>query len=268
MKKYLYTTLAISLILFTAQSCFQDLEQNPPFNYPDEPPKPPISEDGQIFYMPFDDDYKDALGGIEAAKVGNPGFADGKIGKAYAGAKDAYLTFRVADFASPLGSELTVGFWYKVNGDPDRAGIIVIGPVTDGASANAQNNRTAGFRIFRENAGGKQRIKANVGNGTDDVWLDGGDKADLDSATAGWKYITLTVAEGQALLYIDGEVVASNDLTRISWNGCDIISIGSGAPRFTEWDHHSDNSLIDDLRIYNRTLTASQIMDIINHESE
>ncbi|WP_436416045.1 LamG domain-containing protein [Petrimonas sp.] len=268
MRKYTYMLLAISMILFTAQSCFQDLGQNPPFDYPEEPPKPPISEDGQIFYMAFNDNYKDVKSNKDATKIGNPTFAEGKVEKAYAGAKDGYLTFKLSDLSAPLGSAVSVGFWYKVNGNPDRAGLVVIGPVSEGASANAQNNRTSGFRIFRENAGGKQRIKANVGNGTADAWLDGGEKGDIDPTISPWKYITLVLTEGKAFFYIDGEEVASSDLSKISWAGCDIMSIGSGEPRFNEWGHLSDNSLIDELRIYNRALTAAQIKDIVNHDTE
>lgn len=58
---------------------------------------------------------------------------------------------------------------------------------------------------------------------------------------------------------MDGTEVKSIPFTGISWNGCDIMSIGSGAPRFTEWGHLSDQSLIDELRIYNKALPASEI---------
>ena len=266
MKNLGYIFLVIVGIFMT--SCFQDLGQNPPFDFPQEPPKPPINEEGQIFYMAFNDNYKDAKSGKEATKIGNTGFAGGKVEKAYAGAKDSYLTFKLSDMSATLGSAVTVGFWYKVNANPDRAGLIVIGPATEGAPANAQNNRTSGFRIFREDASGKQRIKANIGNGTADGWLDGRNKADIDPASSLWKYITLVLTEGKAFFYIDGEEVASSDLSKISWAGCDIMSIGSGEPRFNEWGHLSDNSLIDELRIYNRALTAAQIKEIVNHDTE
>lgn len=259
--------LFTALLLFVLTSCFQDLGQNPPFDFPEEPPKPPISQDGQILYMAFEDNFKDEVSGKEATKIGSPVFAAGKIGKAYSGAQNSYLTFRISDLPAALGTNLTVGFWYKVNAVPDRAGIIVIGPVTDGAGENAQNNRTSGFRIFRENVGGKQRVKANVGNGTADGWLDGA-LGDLDPATPVWKYIALTLTPGKATLYVDGEVAATNDLTNISWAGCDIISIASGNPRFNEWGHLSDNSQYDDLRFYNRALTAAQIKEIIIHDTE
>lgn len=252
------------IISLSLTACFQDLGQNPPFDYPQQPTPPPLGADGQIFHLSFDDTYEEFQSLAEALKTGNPSFAEGKKGKAYAGAKDSYLTFATVNLAAPLSNEMTFTFWYKINADPDRAGILVLAPPTEGKPADKQNNRKAGFRIFREKAGDKQRIKANVGNGKADSWLDGGTKADLDPATAGWKHITLTVTEGKAYLYIDGEEAASTNLTQISWNGCDILSIGSGAPRFNEWNHLSDNSLIDELRIYNKALNADEIKKLMN----
>lgn len=36
-------------------------------------------------------------------------------------------------------------------------------------------------------------------------------------------------------MYFDGEIVAEGEFSGIDWTGCDILSIASGAPRFTEW---------------------------------
>lgn len=250
--------LIVTMMAFALQSCFQDMGQNPPFDYPEQPTPPPLGADGQIFYMDFDDNYEEYQSLGEATVVGSPGFAEGKKGSAYAGAKDSYLTFGTVNLASPLTSTMTFSFWYKVNGDPDRAGLLVIAPKTEGASADQQNNRTSGFRLFRENAGGMQRVKANVGNGEFDSWLDGGAAADLDPANPTWKFITLVLTGEKAILYIDGVEVASADVV-ISWKGCDIMSIGSGSPRFNEWGHKSDNSLIDELRIYNKAMTVAEV---------
>lgn len=255
-------------MLLGTHSCYQDMHKDPSFDYPQEPPKPPVDEEGQIFYMPFEDSYAETQSAVVADITGTPGFDDGKEGKAYAGAAGSYLTFKLSDLTTAPGSDVSVGFWYKLNAIADRAGIVVVGPPTEGMGPDDQNDRSSGFRIFREDVDGKQRIKGNVGNGTVDVWLDGQEKADLDPAAVGWKYITLTMTKGTATLYIDGDVVATNDFSEISWARCDIISIGSGAPRFTGWGHLSDDSLIDELRIYNKTLTASQIMDIINTSAE
>lgn len=261
-KNLKYMLLAASMLLMLP-SCFQDLGQNPPFDYPEQPTPPPLGEDGQIFYMSFDGDYEDYQSLAKASPMGNPGFGEGISGQAYAGAADSYLTFNIASMAAPLGNEVTFGFWYRLNGNPTQAGILVIGPVTEGAGANAQNNRTSGIRIFRENAEGMQRVKANIGNGTEDTWLDGGVAADLDPATADWVYVALVLRANGADFYLDGEVAATANFSGISWAGCDIMSIGSGAPRFTEWGHLSDQSLIDELRIYNKALTAEEIREKI-----
>lgn len=265
MKTNKYTLLTlhvfiVTLMMFTLQSCFQDLGQNPPFDYPEQPEKPPIGDDGQMFYMDFEDDYEDYQSLNEANVVGSPGFAEGKVGTAYAGAEDSYLTFGTASLAAPLSSTMTFSFWYKVDAEPDRAGILVIGPKQEGAPADSQNNRTSGIRIFRENASGMQRIKANVGNGSGDAWVDGAEAADIDPANDTWHFIALVLTEENAILYIDGEEVKTSEVS-VSWDGCDIMSIASGSPRFNAWGHKSDHSLIDELRIYNKALTANQIND-------
>ena len=261
-KKYILIGMRVAILtimMVALQSCFQDLGQNPPFDYPEQPIPPPLGADGQIFYMDFNDEYVDFQSLNEATAIGSPGFAKGKVGNAYAGATNSYLTFGTGALAAPLSSKMTFSFWYKVNATPDRAGILVIAPKTDGAAANMQNNRSGGIRIFREAAGNKQRVKANVGDGKDDHWLDGGEKADIDPTVDTWKFITLVLTDGKATLYIDATEVAASDLSKISWTGCDIMSIGSGAPRFTEWGHLSDNSLIDELRIYNKALSPVEV---------
>lgn len=260
-KKYILISMRVAIIalmMVALQSCFQDMGQNPPFDFPEQPVPPPIGADGQMFYMDFEDDYEDYQSLNEATVVGSPGFAVGKVGNAYAGATNSYLTFGTASMAAPLSSNMTFSFWYKVNGDVERAGLLVIAPKTEGAPADQQNNRTAGIIIFRESSGPMQRVKAIIGNGEFDSWLDGGDKADIDPSKDTWKFITLVLTPEKTVLYIDGEVVSSSD-NAVSWKGCDIMSIGSGSPRFNEWGHKSDNSLIDELRIYNKALSTADI---------
>lgn len=221
--------------------------------------------DGEIFYMSFNDNFTELIGKTDLTVVGGPGFATGKVGRAYAGVQNGYLTFNLSDLQEALGSDFSVGFWYKLASNTaapdDRAGIIIIGPPRVAGSPN-EPNMSAGFRLFREGSVTNQRIKGNVGNGTGSVWLDDA-KADLDPAAGAWKYITLTITTGKAILYIDGTEAATNNLSQISWNGCDIMTIGSGGPRFTEWNHFSDRSQIDELRLFNKALTPEEIQAII-----
>lgn len=220
--------------------------------------------EGEMFYMPFDGDNLELFSKEEAELVGSAGFAgEGKVGSnAYAGATDSYVTVPTTGLTT---AEFSATMWYKVNDAPDRAGILVAGPPnTENAGyPEVQNLRTSGFRLFRENADGLQRIKLNVGNGAADVWVDGGTAADIDPTAEEWVHLAFTISETTAVVYINGEAVV-DAATSINWADCDIISIGSGAPRFTEWGHGADLSFIDELRFFNKALTPDQIMAVMN----
>jgi hypothetical protein len=222
--------------------------------------------DGEVLYMPFEGNSKDLVSNTEATEVGSSGFDEGKKGQAYAGAADSYLTFPTDDF---VGDEFSAVFWMKINAEPNRAGILTAGPEdTDHAEyPEKQNDRTKGFRFFREDAAGNQRFKLNVGTGDGESWFDGGVNADVDPATSEWVHFAFSVAPDHATVYIDGEVVSEGDFGGIDWTGCDILSIGSGAPRFSEWGHLSDLSLIDELRLFDKALSQTEIQAIIDVEN-
>jgi hypothetical protein len=234
-------------------------------NFSKEPPYTPLFI-GETFYMNFDGSYSELITVTDATEVGNPGFApDTRVGTgSYAGATDSYLTFPTNGL---LGNQFSASFWTKVNSDPDRAGVLVIGP-PDATNPDAQNNRTSGFRFFRENAGGNQRFKLNIGNGSGDTWFDGGAAADVDPNADEWVHFAFTISETEAVVYKDGEVVSQGPLDGIDWTGCDLLSIMSGAPRFTGWGHTSDSGFMDDLRLFSLALTQEDILGIIAQSDE
>ncbi|MGB8703615.1 MAG: LamG-like jellyroll fold domain-containing protein [Gillisia sp.] len=214
-----------------------------------------ISASAETLHMPFDGDYKDQVSNRDVTVVGNPGFAgEAKVGSdAYAGAADSYLTMPSEGL---LTQEFSGTFWYKVNSDPDRAGIVVIGP-EDSENPDAQNKRTSGFRLFREANGDKQQIKLNVGTGTGESWNDGGL---VDPSADEWVFVAFTISKTQSVIYLNGEPVNTADLSApIDWTGTDLVSIMSGAPRFTGWGHLSDTSYMDDLKFYNKTLSQEEV---------
>ena len=47
--------------------------------------------------------------------------------------------------------------------------------------------------------------------------------------------------------------------TPVDWTGTDLVSVMSGAPRFTEWNHLSDQSSMDALKFYNKALTQEDV---------
>jgi hypothetical protein len=234
-------------------------------NFSKEPPYTPLFS-GETFYMNFDGSYSELITVTDATEVGNPGFApEARVGSgAYSGAADAYLTFPTDGL---LNNTFSASFWTKVNAIPDRAGVLVIGPPDD-ANPDAPNNRTSGFRFFRENAGGMQRFKLNVGNGSGENWFDGGAAADVDPNVDEWVHFAFTISETEVVVYKNGEVVSQGGFDGIDWSGCDVLSIMSGAPRFTGWGHNSDSGYMDDLRLFNTALSQNDILKIIAQSDE
>ncbi len=225
--------------------------------------KPYVPREGEILYMPFEGTYKDLIGNQEATKVGSPEFAPGKVGKAYAGAANSYLTYPAANLTKT--TSLSAAFWMNINATPDRGGILTLAPPDEAAPA-APNNRTKGFRFFREGSATAQIFKLNAGNGTADSWFDGGASATVDPTAGAWVHLAYTISPTECVVYINGEVAKQGAFTGISWEGCDILSIMSGAPRFTGWNHFSDLSLMDELHIFNKALTQDEVKAIMNAE--
>jgi len=120
-----------------------------------------------------------------------------------------------------------------------------------------QNLRTSGFRFFREGSATAQTIKDNVGYATGECWNDGGQ---VDPSTGEWVHLAFTISDTLSSIYINGELARESELTApIDWTGCDILTIMSGAPRFTEWNHFSDLSLLDELHMFKRVITLEEI---------
>ncbi|WP_133642894.1 LamG-like jellyroll fold domain-containing protein [Zeaxanthinibacter enoshimensis] len=223
--------------------------------------------EGEMFYLPFDGDNKELFSATEATAIGNPGNTTESVegSGAYSGAADSYLTFPADELTT---EEFSASFWYNVNADPDRAGILVMGPEDTGNAGypDVQNLRTSGFRFFREGSADNQVFKLNVGNGSADSWFDGGAAASLDPATAGWVHMAFTISGSQVTVYFDGEIVSQGDFSGIDWTGVDLLAIGSGAPRFTEWGHLSDQSSLDELRLFSKALTQEEVQAIRNSD--
>ncbi|MDR1556917.1 MAG: hypothetical protein LBS88_07815 [Tannerellaceae bacterium] len=228
-------------------------------NFEKIPPYKPLYE-GEIFYMPFNGDVSELVSITSPEITGSPGFSDeGKIGKAYAGTPDSYLIFPTERL---VGNEFSAACWYKLKTTPDRAGILTAGP-EDTANPAAMNNRSSGFRFFREGSADKQTFKLNVGDGVNEYWFDGGDAASL-APDGEWKHLAFTITKAECKVYINGNVVSSGKVEGFSWEGCDILTIASGAPRFTGWSHLSEESLIDELRLFNKALTQQQILQLMD----
>ncbi|HLN54218.1 MAG TPA: LamG domain-containing protein [Lentimicrobium sp.] len=212
--------------------------------------------DGEVIYFPFEGNYKDDISDESATKVGTPTFATGKIGDAYKGATDSYITFP-ADVLTG-SSEFSVAFWYKINATPVRGGLISLSK----PEVASQDNRNTGFRMGRENnASNDQNIFANLGINPDlpggEVWLN---PFYVASPNADWLHIAVSISTDTAVVYINGAQVMEAALaTPINWAGVTTLTIGSGETNWTYWDHFSDLSLFDEMHFFTRAITPEEV---------
>ena len=208
---------------------------------------------GEVFYMPFNGTYTELLSITDAAEVGTPEFASDAFAgsNAFKASADSYLTFPIDGM---FGSNMSGAFWYKVNGTPDRSGILVVGDDAD--------DRNQGFRLFREGSATEQRIKLNVGTGTGESWNDGG----VIDVTAGeWVHVAFTISPTETVIYLNGIAVNTGaPAAAIDWTGTSEITIGAGGETFSYWNHLSDNSSMDELRLFDITLSQGEVQNMIN----
>lgn len=218
-------------------------------------PYHPLYE-GEVFYMPFDGDAVEQISNTSGTITGLPTFEDGKVVKAYTGATDSYINFPTTGL---LGSEFSVAFWYKINNTPVRGGIFAIArPYT----VYNDTTRFKGIRIARENSGTSQNVFANIGTGKTEVWVNPF-VAIKASEMGTWKHIAISISTTTALFYVDNKLVKTVPIkVPIDWTGCTPISIMSGMPNFIYWEHKSDLSQMDELRIFNKAITADVVAQL------
>ncbi|NMC40263.1 MAG: LamG domain-containing protein [Bacteroidales bacterium] len=252
--EYLYTNLTNgSHTLTVTATDIENKSTTGTVHFEKKPPYTPLY-DGETFFMPFDGDYVEKITFATATVVGTPGFAGEALKglNSYKGATDSYLTFPTTGLTGP---EFSAAFWYKVNATPDRSGILNASP--------SGEDRTKGFRLFREGSASSQRIKLNVGTGSGETWNDG----DVIAAPAtDWVHIAFTVSSTSCIIYINGAVARSVSNTGLDWTGCNVIGIGSGAPNFIYWNHKSDLSFYDELRLFNKALSQTEIQTIMDND--
>ncbi|GLL53252.1 hypothetical protein KUBF_09140 [Bacteroides finegoldii] len=127
MKKYIYSSIALFLLGFMVQSCFQDMD-HPGFDYPEELPEKPYNP--MKLGLAFEDNLEDnSIYNFGITADGTPHFAEGINGKAYQGATDTYMVVEtpeaMKDSIENLGS-FTVSFWMKATKCNKATGIFGI----------------------------------------------------------------------------------------------------------------------------------------------
>lgn len=209
--------------------------------------------EGEVYYLQFEGTLKDEITKTNATKVGSPAYATGKIGDAYAGADKSYITLPADAFLD--SPEFAVAFWYKINANPARGGIISLSATPP---AEPDNNRASGFRMAREISGNMQNLFVNYGIGDKtEVWINPFQQL---SPSSDWIHIAVSITDSLATIYVNNEVVKTSVTEGgIKWDGVSTLTIGSGEPNFVYWEHFSDLSLYDDMHFFNRAIKPEEV---------
>lgn len=225
---------------------------------------PYTAMEGELLYLPFDGDFADAISGTEPTIYGGPQTAAGKIGDAYKGNADAYLSFPADEIVK--SDNFAVAFWYKLNATPERGGLISLSRPE--SAPDAQDNRNSGFRMGREPSGANMNIFTNLGYDPSipagEVWLN--PFYAIEPGTD-WIHIAVSVEDTVAITYVNAvEVKRATLEAPIDWTGVTTLTIASGMPNWIYWLHESDESLFDEMHFFNRPLTVEEITAFYEQE--
>lgn len=276
MKKYNITKLFVPALLLALmmQSCFQELEQNPPFDYPQQPPPPAYNP--KKVALTFENQAKDeSTYRINTQMHGSATFVTGKNGKAYQGSEDSYILIKPNPAAYPgdislrdtianLGS-FTVAFWMKTAQPEKATGIF---------SISNTKKFWGNLDIFMEKSTDNEAFfKMHLYNGVTEKWVS---DIKIANAIGDWVHLTFRYsAETKKLsVFKDGEPVINKDFTgfgKIAYDDMGDLVVGtlqfqtnpsltSGAKAQTWAANYK--GLLDDFLFYNKALDDAEIKKV------
>jgi hypothetical protein len=223
-----------------------------------------ISQD-LVTHLKFDGDYSDSSGrGNNAAAVGKPGFAAGKIGQAFSfttkkdGSDFSYATLGApADLLMGDKADFSISMWVNYSNQVDDP------PFISNKDWNSSNNK--GWGIFTQ-GGGNFRVNVTGPNGSSDKFNTTATPAVRDGT---WHLITTTFWRGtNVTIYVDGQLYgASSFATAGSIDTADLnfkVNIGQdGTGAYTDGNGAEIvGALVDDLGIWRRVLTQQEVAGI------
>ena len=155
---------------------------------------------------------------------------------------DDYISLK-SDFSSSVAETFTLMFWFKTNNTDEQQSLVDFGRDTYGS----------GWRTFVSS----DLLYFTLNNNTDD------DLHELILTTPFtetniWKHVTIIYNTSGSYLYINGVYNTSDDYVNSAvWRYNEYLTIGSLA--FSQGNYFLLNGSIDEIKIYNRALSANEI---------
>ena len=223
------------------------------FNVTINPPSPPLTA-GLMGYWSFDDGTgaDNSGSGNPGTLINNPGSVSGKIGQALSFNGSQYVN--VGNVLNPGSGDLSVFAWVKTT---QAGGFNMI--VSKRDSSGGSNS---GYQLFQNSSGAPS---FTFGNGNSNrVRVDSSGPRINDG---NWHLVGVVYTRsGNGVLYVDGVAASNGSGSIISQSGM----VSNSVPLRFGTENQSSNSIfawsgvIDEVRIYNRALSAQEILDIYN----
>jgi hypothetical protein len=199
----------------------------------------PFLTNGLIAYYPFNGNANDASGNENNGTLTGITFSTDRFGNpnasaSFAGTSSSYITVNTTSFN--LQSNLTVAAW-----------------INPGAGFG-----TGGPRVF-STAGYELAIGTTPGTNTF-FQFSGAGPTPTNVASGEWTHVVAAISNTTSRIYVNGVLVGVGTLTEpIDYSHGWIPKIGGNAGKTTDDNY---DGLIDDLAIYNRTLSAQEISEL------
>lgn len=198
-------------------------------------------------HWPLDGDFVDYVGSNNGANTGTTFTNSARVGS-FSGVFDGTDSVDVG--AIDLGNNFSISAWVWVA--PGSTNIQTI------AANSAGGANTDGFRLFVNSyntSDGAVVLEAANGTSNNNARTSGG-----VVGTNGWTHVALTVnrSAGTAIIYVNGVNVTTDSSVITSFNNTATLYLGqmtSGGFRM--------HGQLDDVRIFNKTLSASEITTLV-----
>lgn len=235
-----------------------------------------IRPEALVAFWPFNGDLKDSLSSTTGVGTGTS-FGDGTKGKGLIATGNSYVVTNTPDAVKTLKA-FTFSVWVKMPLNTGAAGIV---------SVSHPTNFWGNFDIFYDNGGNATtgQLKVHVfnnaaladapNNGSSNAWE--GAYA-VANPWDKWSHIAVTYADSVVKVYYNGSSVGTNTVPGFALNWSKAgpmvfgtlqfqttppLSSGAGGPQGWAAPVNGD---IDQVRVYNAALSASQIDGLYNLE--
>ncbi len=189
-------------------------------------------------HLAFEDNTTDSLGNFDGTATGSPAYQAAQFGQAIVlDGSDDYV-------ALPAGAasyhDITIATWVNWNGGGNWQRIFDFGNDTSHYLYLTPNNGS-GMRFGIKNGGGDQQLNTSA------------------LATGQWVHLAVTLEGDTGTLYVNGAVANTNTGMTLNPDDFDPTKNYIGKSQFSD---PLFNGQIDDFRIYNQALSASQVADL------